>query len=89
MGWCFVCMQQLVRTDIVQCEEVEQLFCAHALQAGVLLADDCICNGHLKFLQTHDLLLQGAPCDETIHIHHTFLKQTCINGMDANIHVSV
>lgn len=63
-------------TDLVQCEEVEKLVCAHTLQTGVLLADDRIRDGHLKFLQTHDLFLQRASCDETIHIDHTFLKPT-------------
>lgn len=61
------------RSDLVQSEEVEELVGAHALQAGVVLADDSVGDAHLEFLQTHDLLLQCAPSDQPVHIDHPFL----------------
>lgn len=61
-------------TYLVQGEKVQQLICAHALEARVLLADHSVRYAHLKLLQTHDLLLQSATSDQTIHVHHTFLK---------------
>lgn len=66
---------QASATDLVQGEEVEELVGAHTLQAGVLLADDRVGDVHLELLQAHDLLFQGAPSDQTIHIHHAFLQQ--------------
>lgn len=62
-------------TDLVQGEEVEELVGAHTLQAGVLLADDRVGDVHLELLQAHDLLLQGATRDQTIHVHHAFLQE--------------
>lgn len=61
-------------TCLVQGEQVQQLLGAHALKAGILLADHRISYAHLKLLQTHDLLLQRATGDQPIHVHHTFLK---------------
>lgn len=66
---------QASATDLVQGEEVEELVGAHTLQTGVLLADDGVGDAHLELLQAHDLLFQGAPSDQTIHIHHAFLQQ--------------
>lgn len=63
-------------SHLVQSEEVEELVCAHALQAGVVLADDSVGDAHLEFLQTHDLLLQCASCDQPVHVHHSFLHNT-------------
>lgn len=63
------------RSHLVQSEEVEELVGAHALQAGVVLADDSVGNAHLEFLQTHDLLLQCAPSDQPVHVDHPFLHR--------------
>lgn len=58
---------------LVQSEEVEELVSAHALQAGVVLADDGVGDAHLEFLQTHDLLLQRSPSNQPVHVDHAFL----------------
>lgn len=60
-------------SHLVQSEEVEELVGAHALQAGVVLADDGVGDAHLELLQTHDLLLQRAPSDQSVHVDHPFL----------------
>lgn len=61
-------------SHLVQSEEVEELVGAHALHAGVVLADDGVGDAHLELLQTHDLLLQRAPSDQSVHVHHPFLR---------------
>lgn len=63
-------------SHLVECEEVEELVCAHALQAGVLLAYNSVSDAHLELLQSHDLLLQRASCDQPVHVHHPFLQKT-------------
>lgn len=65
-------------SHLVQSEEVEELVCAHALQAGVVLADHRVGDAHLEFLQTHDLLLQCASCDQPVHVDDPFLHDTDI-----------
>lgn len=66
----------------VQSEEVEELVCAHALKARVLLANDRVGDAHLEFLQTHYLLLQRASCDQSVHVHNPFLRRnkTMLSG---------
>lgn len=54
------------------------MVCAHALHAGVVLADYSVSDAHLEFLQTHDLLLQRASSDQPVHIDDPFLHRTDI-----------
>lgn len=61
------------RPHLVESEEVEELVGAHALQAGVVLADDGVSDAHLEFLQAHDLLLQRASSDQPVHVDDPFL----------------
>lgn len=63
------------KSHLVESEEVEELVCAHALQARVLLADDSVGDAHLEFLQSHDLLLQRASRDQPVHVHNPFLHK--------------
>lgn len=60
---------------LVESEEVEELVCAHAVQARVLLADDGVGDAHLEFLQSHDLLLQCSSGDQPVHVHNPFLHK--------------
>lgn len=65
-------------SHLVQTKEVEELVCAHALQAGIVLADDSVGDAHLELLQTHDLLLQCASCDQPVYVDDPFLHNTNI-----------
>lgn len=69
-------------SHLVQCEQVEQLVCAHALHAGVVLADDRVSDAHFELLQAHDLLLQRASCDQPVYVDDPFLCMTTEHPID-------
>jgi hypothetical protein len=72
-----------VRGARVVVEEVEQLRGVHGLEALIVLVDHAVGDVELELLQTHNLLLQGAARDQTIHIHRLLLTDavSAVHGL--------